>query len=141
MNHSGKKAIKMPNGLTAHILGLEDPLMKTVAAACLRKDPLFAVLCLNWFVVATVELLGENVHLVYYAETASNDMRGRGRWVRTALKRGYWGILDKARYTAYRKAAYGSEDTTASLIHHAIISRITPSTCALVNPTARGEKP
>jgi len=117
----------LPNGLTAHIKSLDDPEMKHVASVCHQRIQQN----LDWFSVVSVELPGNNVHLIYYAPTPNE--RDWGRQLRNALKHGHWSVFDEAYLTVYRKTAYlpGNRDTHE--IHRAILYRTSPDIWVLVN--------
>jgi hypothetical protein len=123
----GKKNMKLPNGLTAHIESLENPKMKHVASVChsgIQQN-------LSQFIVVTVALLGNNVHLIYYAPTTNE--REEGRQLRNALKHGHWNVLEEAFLTVYHNTAYQPRCEVASEIHRAIMYKTSPDIWALVH--------
>jgi len=124
--------MRLPSGLWATVMRLDDPLVEDVA-----KVTEHFVTVSSWHCLVRVNVRGESVYFVF---TDNNARRNNVKNLAKKLKNDSNKVINAASFIVYENIAYWLIDEFGLMVANSIKKGVSPKINVLINKTGKGTK-
>jgi len=128
----GRRRIRLPNGLWATVMRLDDPLVEDVAEVAKRF-----VRVMIWHCLVRVNVKEESVYFVF---TDHNERRNNTKHLAKELKSDFNKVINAASFIVYENTAHWLTDEFGLMVANSIKKGVSPKINVLINKTGKGTK-